>query len=77
MVGNNAWMQNIKEWIEQNHPNLVTTGYQITSSDTTDYNCIAWRADAAHLLCLAENEGKLKHPGVKGRSTKRLQLGNV
>ena len=57
MVENNAWMQNIKEWIEQNHPNLVTTGYQITSSDTTDYNCIAWRADAAHLLCLAENIG--------------------
>ncbi|MEK0192863.1 DUF7689 domain-containing protein [Microcoleus anatoxicus] len=41
MVGNNAWMQNIKEWIEQNHPNLVTTGYKITSPDTTDYNCIA------------------------------------
>lgn len=38
MVGNNAWMQNIKEWIEQNHPNLVKTGYKITSSDTTDYN---------------------------------------
>lgn len=44
MVGNNAWIQNIKEWIEENHPNLVTTGYKITSSDTTDYNCIAWAA---------------------------------
>ncbi|MCL1472282.1 DUF7689 domain-containing protein [Argonema antarcticum] len=44
MVENNPWIQNIKEWIEQNHPNLVTTGYQITSSDTTDYNCIAWAA---------------------------------
>lgn len=38
MVGNNAWMQSIKEWISQNHPNLVTTGYQITSPDTIDYN---------------------------------------
>jgi hypothetical protein len=44
MVGNNAWTQNIKEWIEQNHPNLVITGYKITSPDTTDYNCIAWAA---------------------------------
>lgn len=44
MVGNNAWQQNIKEWIEQNHPNLVAAGYQITSPDTTDYNCIAWAA---------------------------------
>jgi hypothetical protein len=44
MVGNNAWTQNIKEWIEQNHPNLAIAGYKITSPDTTDYNCIAWAA---------------------------------
>ena len=34
------------------------------------------RADAAHLLSLAENEGKLKHPGVKGRF-RELLIDNI
>lgn len=42
MVGNNAWQQQLKEWLERDYPNLKLTGYEVTSSDTIDYNCVAW-----------------------------------
>lgn len=35
----------MKAEIERLFPNLLTTGYQITSSATPDYNCIAWAAE--------------------------------
>ncbi len=44
MVGNNAWIAQVKQWIERDYPNLLITGYEITSPDTIDYNCIAWAA---------------------------------
>lgn len=34
-----------KQAIEKSFPNLVKSGYSITSPETTDYNCIAWAAD--------------------------------
>ena len=33
------------DWIRKNFPNLRGGGYEIISSDTSDYNCIAWAAD--------------------------------
>ena len=45
MVGNEAWIARVKVWIERDFPNLLTTGYEITSPDTIDYNCIAWAAE--------------------------------
>lgn len=45
MVGNNDWQAYSKNWIEEEYPNLVTTGYQVTSQDTIDYNCIAWAVE--------------------------------
>ncbi|MEG4504228.1 hypothetical protein QUA81_08950 [Microcoleus sp. F6_B4] len=41
-----------------------------------DYLLQRLRADAAHLLSLAENERKLKHPGVKGRF-RELLIDNI
>ena len=37
MVGNNAWQAYSQDWIEDNYPNLVATGYKVTSPDTIDY----------------------------------------
>lgn len=45
MVGNEAWIARVKVWIERDFPNFSTTGYEITSPDTIDYNCIAWAAE--------------------------------
>ncbi|MDJ0577299.1 MAG: hypothetical protein QNJ65_19335 [Xenococcaceae cyanobacterium MO_234.B1] len=45
MVGNNAWQAYSGDWIEKEYPNLVATGYKVTSQDTIDYNCVAWAAD--------------------------------
>ncbi|MEC4986739.1 MAG: hypothetical protein SAJ37_21125 [Oscillatoria sp. PMC 1068.18] len=45
MVSNNAWRSQVKNWIERDHPNLVSTDYQLTSPDTIDYNCVAWAAE--------------------------------
>jgi hypothetical protein len=42
MVGNKAWETEIKKWIETDYPNLKSNGYEITSPDTIDYNCVAW-----------------------------------
>ncbi|OCR02923.1 hypothetical protein BCD67_03250 [Oscillatoriales cyanobacterium USR001] len=44
MVMNEGWIARVKVWIERDFPNLSTTGYEITSPDTIDYNCIAWAA---------------------------------
>lgn len=45
MVGNNAWQSHVKNLIEQDHPSLATIGYELTSPDTIDYNCVAWAAE--------------------------------
>ncbi|MBD2357158.1 hypothetical protein H6G41_21460 [Tolypothrix sp. FACHB-123] len=45
MVGNNFWIRNVKSWIERDYPNLITHGYNITSPDTPDYNCVGWAAE--------------------------------
>lgn len=42
MVGNKAWQKEVKKWIERDYPNLKSAGYEITSFDTIDYNCVAW-----------------------------------
>ncbi len=42
MVGNKAWETEIKKWIEADYPNLKSNGYEVTSPDTIDYNCVAW-----------------------------------
>ena len=42
MVGNEAWRSQVREWIQHDYPNLAHDNYQITSSDTIDYNCVAW-----------------------------------
>ena len=45
MVGNSAWQAYSKDWIEKEYPNLVATGYKVTSPDTIEYNCVAWAAE--------------------------------
>ncbi|MDZ8025057.1 MAG: hypothetical protein RMX65_019260 [Nostoc sp. DedQUE01] len=45
MVGNNAWVNFIREKIERDYPNLPVYGYELTSPDTIDYNCVAWTAE--------------------------------
>jgi hypothetical protein len=45
MVGNDAWNQEVQDWVEQNYPGLIASGYRITSPDTIDYNCVAWAAN--------------------------------
>ena len=45
MVGNNAWIKEVKSWIERDYPDLAASGYTITSPDTIDYNCAAWAAE--------------------------------
>lgn len=45
-------------------------------SHVNEYLLQRLRADAAHLLLLAENEGKLKNPGVKGRF-RELLIDNI
>lgn len=45
MVGNETWLSQIRQWIERDYPNLVSTNYHITSPDTIDYNCVAWAAE--------------------------------
>lgn len=45
MVGNNAWQQSVKAWIERDFPNLASSEYKLTSPDTIDYNCVAWAAE--------------------------------
>lgn len=45
MVSNKAWLSQVRQWIERDYPNLVSTGYNITSVDTIDYNCVAWAAE--------------------------------
>ena len=42
MVGNSFWQQQVKQWLENDYPNLKSTDYQVTSPDTIDYNCVAW-----------------------------------
>jgi hypothetical protein len=42
MVVNNAWQKQVKKWIETDYPHLKSTGYEVTSPDTIDYNCVAW-----------------------------------
>ena len=44
MVMNEDWIARVKVWIERDFPNLSASGYEITSPDTIDYNCIAWAA---------------------------------
>ena len=46
MVGNNAWNTYTKQHLEQQFPNLAKAGYTITSTDTIDYNCVAWAAES-------------------------------
>ncbi|MCT7972148.1 DUF7689 domain-containing protein [Laspinema olomoucense] len=41
-IGNSAWRAEVRGWIEADYPNLLESGYRLTSSDTIDYNCIAW-----------------------------------
>jgi hypothetical protein len=45
MVGNNAWQSHVKNLIEQDHLSLASIGYELTSPDTIDYNCVAWAAE--------------------------------
>lgn len=45
MVGNNAWVKFVREKIERDYPNLTVYGYELTSPDTIDYNCVAWAAE--------------------------------
>lgn len=45
MVGNEAWLSQVRQWIERDYPYLVSTNYHITSPDTIDYNCVAWAAE--------------------------------
>jgi phenylalanyl-tRNA synthetase alpha subunit len=45
MVGNNQWQADTQQWIENNYPNLVSSGYKVTSQDTIDYNCVAWAVE--------------------------------
>lgn len=44
MVMNEDWIARVKAWIERDFPNLSANGYEITSPDTINYNCIAWAA---------------------------------
>lgn len=37
-------MSEADAWLRRNFPNLRSGQYQITSSDTRDYNCLAWAA---------------------------------
>ncbi|MFB2919180.1 DUF7689 domain-containing protein [Aerosakkonema funiforme] len=34
----------LEKYQEDEFPNLVTTGYRITSSQARNYNCFAWTA---------------------------------
>jgi hypothetical protein len=45
MVGNNAWVRYVTEFIERDFPSLATNGYKLTSPDTIDYNCVAWAVE--------------------------------
>lgn len=36
-IGNQAWRAYVKECIEADHSNLVSSGYRLTSPDTIDY----------------------------------------
>jgi hypothetical protein len=45
MLGNNDWIRYVTEFIERDFPNLAACGYKLTSSDTIDYNCVAWAAE--------------------------------
>ncbi|NEO72041.1 hypothetical protein [Moorena sp. SIO3H5] len=45
MVGNEAWLSQVRQWIERDYPNLISTNYHVTSADTIDYNCVAWAAE--------------------------------
>jgi hypothetical protein len=47
MIGNNAvWMAHIKQHLEADFPAIAATGYEFTSPDTNEYNCVAWAAAA-------------------------------
>ncbi|MBO0348053.1 hypothetical protein J0895_02830 [Phormidium pseudopriestleyi FRX01] len=41
-IGNSAWRTQVRGWIEADYPNLLQSGYRLTSPDTIDYNCMAW-----------------------------------
>jgi hypothetical protein len=45
MVGNEDWRNQVSTWIERDFPDLAASGYQLTSSDTIDYNCAAWAVE--------------------------------
>ncbi|NEP35633.1 MULTISPECIES: hypothetical protein [unclassified Moorena] len=38
MVGNEAWLSQVRQWIERDYPNLASTNYHITSA-------VAWAAE--------------------------------
>jgi hypothetical protein len=46
VVGNEAWRDFVAQNMEEQFPNLRSTGYELTSSDTIDYNCVAWAVEA-------------------------------
>lgn len=45
LLGNNAWIRYVKGLIERDFSNLTACGYELTSPDTIDYNCVAWAAE--------------------------------
>lgn len=45
MVGNNAWNEYVCQELEKQFPNLASSGYELTSQDTIDYNCAAWAVE--------------------------------
>ncbi|MGK7876268.1 MAG: hypothetical protein AB4426_24125 [Xenococcaceae cyanobacterium] len=70
MVGNEAWLEYAKTEIEKAYPNLPLTGYEITSPDTIDYNCIAWAAgDQESWWWPDKNEQDYWPPGIKREET--------
>lgn len=42
MVGNAAWNAARREETEAQFPDIAPSGYELTSPDTIDYNCVAW-----------------------------------
>lgn len=44
------------EHITRTYPNLLTSGFKVTSPDDIDYNCIAWAADETALWWWPDNQ---------------------
>ena len=43
-MGRGPWLFVVSDYLANAFPDLLSTGFQVTSAATADYNCIAWAA---------------------------------